>query len=453
MGDGRTRGKPLVLVASPFQGHMTPMLQLGSVLHSKGFSITIVHTKLNSPDPSNHPEFTFLPLFDNFLAIDASANFTKFCEVLNNNCKMQLQDHLTRKIKEGKEANDEMNQRITIIHDNIMYFVEEVASNLNLPSIVFRSSSASYMPAFLALPKLHAQGQLPVQDSMLQKLVPELYPLRYKDLPFNKTSTELAKEMFALAEHIRAPSAIIWNTIDFLEHSVLTKLRQHYKIPIFAIGPLNEMARGPSTSFLKEDTDCISWLDKQAPKSVIYVSLGSLATMNESELAETAWGLANSKQPFLWVVRPGSVNGSEWIEFLPEGFTEQVKGRGLVLKWAPQKEVLAHYAVGVFWSHCGWNSTLESISEGVPMICQPWMGDQCVNSRYLCYVWKVGLELENLERKVIANAIRRLLVDDEGKEMRQRAISMKEKAKYALCKGGSSFNSLNNLVEFILARF
>lgn len=285
---------------------------------------------------------------------------------------------------------------------------------------------------------------------MLQEFVPELHPLRYKDIPFNNTSTELAKEMLSLTKRIRTPSAIIWNTMDFLENSSLTKLRQHYRIPIFSIGPLNEMASCPSTSFLKEDTNCISWLDKQVPKSVIYVSLGSLATMDETELAETAWGLANSKQPFLWVVRPGSVNGSEWIEFLPDGFIEEIKGRGLVLKWVPQKQVLGHFAIGGFWSHCGWNSTMESISEGVPMICRPFMGDQCVNSRYLSYVWRVGLELEHLERKLIVSAIRRLLVDDEGKEMRQRAINMKEKAKYSLCKGGSSFKSLNDLVEFIL---
>ncbi|GJY82913.1 UDP-glycosyltransferase 76H1-like protein [Tanacetum coccineum] len=402
MGDHRGKSS-LVLVASPFQGHMTPMLQLGSVLLSKGFSITIVHTKLNSPDPSNHPEFAFLSLNDNFLGIDASGNFTKFLEELNENCKVQLQHHLAHKIK-NKDI-----QKITIIHDNIMYFAEEVARNLNLPSIVFRTCSACYMPAYLTLPRLHAEGLLPVKDYMLQKLVPELHPLRFKDLPFNNTSTELFKDMLALAERIRTPSAIIWNTIDFLEHSVLTQLRKHYKIPIFDIGPLNEMARCPSTSFLKEDINCISWLDEQAP----------------------------SKQPFLWVVRPGSVNGSEWIEFLPDGFMEEIKGRGLVLKWVPQKQVLAHSAVGGFWSHCGWNSTLESISEGVPMICRPVMGDQCVNARYLSFIWRVGLELEYLERKVIVNAIRRLLVDDEGKEIRKRAINMKEMVKYSLCKASS----------------
>ncbi|KAK1437087.1 hypothetical protein QVD17_02872 [Tagetes erecta] len=444
MGDERISKHDLILVASPFQGHMTPMLQLGSILHSKGFSITITHTKLNSPLPSNHPHFNFLPLFDNFSSIDASANFTNFVQLLNDNCRMQLQQLLTQKIQQ----ND---HQITIIHDNIMYFAQEVATNLNVRSIVFRSCSASYMPAFLALPKLHQQAHLPVQDTMLHKLVPDLYPLRYKDLPFNNTSTEVLKEMLTLSNHITNPSAIIWNTMDFLENASLTNLQHHYHIPIFAIGPLNEMAQCPSTSFLEEDTYCISWLDKQAPRSVVYVSLGSLATMDEKDLAETAWGLASSKQPFLWVVRPGSVKGSDWIEFLPDGFLEEIEGRGLVLKWAPQKQVLAHSSVGGFWSHCGWNSTLESISQGVPMICRPFFGDQYVNSRYLSYVWQVGLELECLERQVIVSTIRRLLVDDEGEETRKRANALKEKAKYSLCKGGSSFNSLSNLVEFILA--
>lgn len=145
---------------------------------------------------------------------------------------------------------------------------------------------------------------------------------------------------------------------------------------------------------LEEETDCLLWLDKQANNSVIYVSLGSLASMEAGEFAEMAWGLANSGQPFLWVVRPGSVGGSEWIELLPEGFKEATPETGCIVRWAPQKDVLAHRAVGGFWTHCGWNSTLESISEGVPMICRPCFGDQNVNARYLCHVWRVGLELE-----------------------------------------------------------
>lgn len=205
-----------------------------------------------------------------------------------------------------------------------------------------------------------------------------------------------------------------------------------------------------STSLVKVDDRCISWLDKQAPNSVMYASLGSAATTDEKELVETAWGLANSDQPFLWVVRPGSVSGSEWIELLPEGFSDKIGDRGCVVRWAPQKEVLAHGAVGGFWSHCGWNSTLESICEGVPMICRPCFIDQRVNARYATYVWKIGLELGNtLERGEIERVIKKILVEKEGEEMRQRANDMKENIKACLFEGGSSYNSLNNLLEFL----
>ncbi|KAI3814762.1 hypothetical protein L1987_14406 [Smallanthus sonchifolius] len=222
------------------------------------------------------------------------------------------------------------------------------------------------------------------------------------------------------------PSAILWNTLEFLEPSALTQIRDHYQVPIFTVGPLHKIIPTPSTSFLEEDTSCIPWLDKQAPRSVIYVSLGSIANVDEKVSTEIAWGLANSKQPFLWVVRPGSVRGFEWIEFLPEGLVSEMKVRGLIVKWAPQKEVLAHSAVGGFWSHCGWNSALESMFEGVPMLCQPFELDQKVNSRYLSYVWKMGVEVV-VERGEIEGAIRRVLVGKEGEEMKQRAMEIQEK--------------------------
>ncbi|KAL8260391.1 hypothetical protein R6Q59_028344 [Mikania micrantha] len=163
-----------------------------------------------------------------------------------------------------------------------------------------------------------------------------------------------------------------------------------------------------------------------------------------------AWGLANSNQPFLWVVRPGSVQGFEWFEFLPEGLVSQLKMRGLIVKWAPQKEVLAHSAVGGFWSHCGWNSTLESMFEGVPMLCQPFEFDQKVNCRYLSYVWKIGVEIV-VERGEIEDAISRVLVGKEGEEMKQRAMEIQEKVKVAVCHGGSSHSSLEAFVDYILS--
>ncbi|KAF2294444.1 hypothetical protein GH714_011448 [Hevea brasiliensis] len=204
--------------------------------------------------------------------------------------------------------------------------------------------------------------------------------------------------------------------MECLEESELAQQQQQYQVPFFSIGPLCKFATASSSRIIAEDSYCITWLDRQTPNSVIYVSLGSLASMAEKELAEMAWGLANSEQPFLWVIRPNSVCGSEWIELLPKDFKEAVEERGCIVKWAPQKELLANSAVGGFWSHCGWNSTVESICEGVPMICRPCFGDQKVNARYVSHVWKVGLELENeLEREKVARAVRRLMSKPPGK--------------------------------------
>ncbi|XP_038706444.1 UDP-glucose iridoid glucosyltransferase-like [Tripterygium wilfordii] len=171
--------------------------------------------------------------------------------------------------------------------------------------------------------------------------------------------------------------------------------------------------------------------DFKEKNSVLYISFGSLASPEEAELKEMAWGLSNSNQPFLWVIRPGSVNGSEWIEFLPQGFAEATGERGFIVKWAPQK------------SHCGWNLTLESIAEGIPMICKPCIGDQMVNAKYASNVWKIGLHMENsLEREEVEIALRRLMVDKEGNEMRQRAMDLKKKIEQSVGIGGSSNNHL-----------
>ncbi|KAL6200271.1 hypothetical protein ACLB2K_030053 [Fragaria x ananassa] len=233
--------------------------------------------------------------------------------------------------------------------------------------------------------------------------------------------------------------------MDCLEHSTLANIQQEHQLPLFPLGPLHKIVPTISSSLLKEDQRCIPWLDKQSHSSVIYISLGSAASMDDKDLVEMAWGLANSEQPFLWVIRTDS-------RALPEAFQEAVGDRGCIVRWGPQKEVLAHTAVGGFWSHCGWNSTIESISEGVPLICQPYYGDQRVNARYLTQVWGVELEWENdMNRGDIEGAIRRLMVGKEGELIRQRAKDFKDTIKSSMNQGGSSYNSLNELVDLILS--
>ncbi|XP_076892351.1 UDP-glycosyltransferase 76H1-like [Bidens hawaiensis] len=441
MSEHSGRSRRLLLVPSPLQGHITPMLQLATYLHSQGFSITIAHADVNSPDSSNHPNLTFLPLPANLSGTDNSGGLTQFFTNINVNCKPYLYEYVVKSC--DKES-------LVIVHDNLTFFAGEVAGELGVPEIVLRGSSAVFFPAFNIIPKLHQDGRFPPSDSLLEEIIPELHPFRYKDLPFRTRPIDKTLELITLTSPKTHPSAFIWNTVEFLEQSVLTQIRNSHQVPVFTIGPLHKTVTIGSTSFLEEDTSCITWLDTQPPKSVIYVSLGSLANLDENVACELAWGLVNSNHPFLWVVRPGLVRGFEWTEFLPEGLVDEIKDKGLIVKWAPQKSVLGHKAVGGFWSHCGWNSTMEGLSEGVPMLCQPFDVDQLLNARYVCDVWIMGFEVV-VERGEIAGAVKRVLAGEEGEEMRRRAIEIQEKVKLAIGDGGSSHNSLKELVAFILS--
>ncbi|TXG74183.1 hypothetical protein EZV62_002762 [Acer yangbiense] len=404
------RRSRVVLVPLPYQGHITPMFQLGTILHSKGFSITVVHTQFNSPNPSNNPDFKFQAIPDGLSDDDiASGNFVDKIALLNVNCEAPFQECLAQMVKQ-QDPGDEI---VCVIYDELMFFSESAANQLKLKSIILRTTSATTGISRVALLRLKAEGYIPLQDPIMQDPVPRLHPFRFKDLPISKFGMyENFLQLIINAYNTRTSSAVIWNTMDCLEQSSLAQIQQQYQVPIFQIGPLHKFAPASSSSLLMEDSNCITWLNRQAPDSVIYVSLGSIASIDKKELMEMAWGLANSKQPFLWVVRPGSVDGSEEIELLPEGFKEVVEGTGCIVKWAPQKER--------------------------------------VNTMYVSRVWRIGLQLENeLERGEIERAVRRLMVDKEGEEMRQRTKNFKEEVKLCIGEGGSSYNSLNNFLELI----
>lgn len=442
----------LVLVLFPLQGHINPMLQLASILNSRGFPITIAHPQFNSPDPSNYPNFTFLPIPDGLSKGSfAAKDFHSTMLAIHRNC----QEPLRQFIQQTLEQKDPKDQVACIIYDAVMHFAQKVASQLNLPSINVRTSAAASMLAFAAFPRANEQGYVTFTDSLIQDETHELQSLKLRDLLITmgeNPSDTILELRAATTSATRNSSAIIVNTIHFLEEEILPKIQEYFPEPIFAIGPFHKLAPSSSSSLLKEDTGCTSWLDKQASRSVLYVSLGSVASMNEEQLLETAMGLAMSERPFLWVVRPGSVSCAEWLELLSKEFQEIIGQRGCIVKWAPQKEVLAHGAVGGFWTHCGWNSTLESICEGVPMLCWPVFGDQGLDAKYISHKWKIGLELEGkLERGKIAGAIRRLMVEEEGEVIRQKASAFKERAEQSLGTGGSTNSSLDELVELILS--
>jgi pathogen-inducible salicylic acid glucosyltransferase len=196
----------------------------------------------------------------------------------------------------------------------------------------------------------------------------------------------------------------------------------------------------------KPNTDtCMKWLNGQPKGSVVYVSFGSLVAFEVEQMEEIAWGLRMSNRCFLWVVR-------ELEEAkLPKNFVEETSEKGLVVRWCPQLEVLAHEAVGCFVTHCGWNSTLEALSFGVPMVGVPYFSDQSTNLKYIIDIWKTGLkgsadEKGIVRREATEHCIREIMEGERGKEIKKNALKWRKLAKEAVDGGGSSDK---NIEEFV----
>ncbi|MBA0727417.1 hypothetical protein Golax_000406 [Gossypium laxum] len=199
----------------------------------------------------------------------------------------------------------------------------------------------------------------------------------------------------------------------------------------------------------KEEPQCLQWLDLKEPKSVVYVNFGSITVMTANQMVEFAWGLANSKKPFLWIIRPDLVRGDSAI--LPPEFIEETKDRCFMASWCPQEEVLNHNAVAGFLTHSGWNSTLESISSGVAMASWPFFAEQQTNCWFACNEWGIGIEIDNdVKREKVEKLVRELMEGRKGEEMRENAMEWKRKAEKAACLDGPSLLNLDRLINEVL---
>ncbi|KAF2282745.1 hypothetical protein GH714_043399 [Hevea brasiliensis] len=290
--------------------------------------------------------------------------------------------------------------------------------------------------------------------------IPGMSNVRIKDMPSFVRTTDVGEILYDFlkseAENCLNASAIIFNTFDEFEHEVLGAIAA--KCPhIYSIGPLSLLRRHMPVTELhsfksnlwKEDANCLEWLDQREPNSVVYVNYGSVTVMTDHHMKEFAWGLANSKYSFLWIVRPDVVMGDSAI--LPEEFLEEIKDRGYIASWCPQDQVLSHPSVGVFLTHCGWNSLMESICAGVPVICWPFFAEQQTNCRYACTSWGIGMEVNaDVKRDEIVCLLKEMMDGDNGKQMRQKALKWKRKAEEATDVGGSSYNDFSRFIKELI---
>ncbi|EER88851.1 hypothetical protein BDA96_10G309100 [Sorghum bicolor] len=234
----------------------------------------------------------------------------------------------------------------------------------------------------------------------------------------------------------------------------------------FAIGPLNPLLLHLRADSQKPRHECLDWLDKQPPDSVLYVSFGTTSSLQTEQIAELAAALRDSDQRFVWVVRDAD-RGNESADDdesqnnrhaeLLSKFTNQTRGRGRVITgWAPQLEILAHGATAAFMSHCGWNSTMESLSNGKPILAWPMHSDQPWDAELVCKYLNAGILVRPWEKHgevIPAEAIRQVIevamLSDQGVAVRQRAKVLGEAVRACLTDGGSSRKDLDDFIAHI----
>ncbi|KAK6792461.1 hypothetical protein RDI58_011542 [Solanum bulbocastanum] len=352
-----------------------------------------------------------------------------------------------------------------------MSFTQQVSEELGVPNVGFWTSSGCSLWAFTQYPKLVEQGYAPLKDeSYLDTIIdwiPGMEGIRLKHLPsfiratVDEPSYIIIKYIVEeILDKIPKFSALILNTFDMLESDVLQQMATKFPVVNYTIGPLHrfllnnptqvEDLKSIGSNLWKEETHCLEWLDTKKPNSVVYVNFGSVTVMSNEQLIEFAWGLANAKMDFLWIVRSNLVMGDSAI--LPHEFLAETKERCLLGGWCPQEQVLSHPSIGGFLTHCGWNSTFESLSYGVPMLCWPFFADQQTNSWFNCNRWGVGMEIDsNVKREVIEELVRELMVGEKGKEMKENALNWKKLAEKAInSSDGSSCMNFDKLVSHVL---
>ncbi|RZB43659.1 putative UDP-glucose glucosyltransferase [Glycine soja] len=462
----------VLMVSYPAQGHINPLLRLGKCLAAKGLFVTFTTSETagkNMRTANNITDKSVIPVGDGFLKFDFFED--GMADDDDGPKKINLGDFSAQLVLFGKQYVSQMIKKHAeenhpfscIINNPFVPWVCDVAAEHGIPSaMLWIQSSAVFTAYYSYFHKLvsfpsdsdpYVDVQLPSVVLKHNEVPDFLHP--FSPYPFLGT---LILEQF---KNLSKPFCVLVDSFEELEHDYINYLTKF--VPIRPIGPLFKTPIATGTSeirgdFMKSD-DCIEWLNSRAPASVVYISFGSIVYLPQEQVTEIAHGLTNSHASFLWVLKPPPKNFGVPPHVLPDGFFEETRDKGKVVQWSPQEEVLAHPSVACFLTHCGWNSSMEALTLGVPMLTFPAWGDQVTNAKFLVDVFGVGIKLGygKAEKKVVSREeVKKCLLEategPKADELKQNALKWKKDAETAVAVGGSSARNLDAFVKEIKKR-
>lgn len=389
---------------------------------------------------------------------------------------MKLRDPIEQLLREDRPD--------CLVTDMFYPWTAHIANGLGIPRIVFHGTGCFSLCAQESV-RRYAPHEKAVSDTeaFLLPGLPDNIEFKSSTLPdYNKTQTGFALFLKMVLESELKSYGVVVNSFHELEPAYADYYKKEMGRKAWHIGPvslcnrnMDKIERGLSLKPSIDEHSCLSWLDSKEPDSVLYVCFGSFPRIAPAQLLEVASGLEASDHPFIWVVgkilRSSEGKPEETEDWLPLGFEERLMStkRGLVIRgWAPQLLILEHAAVGGYMTHCGWNSSIEGVTAGVPMITWPLSSEQFYNVKFIVDVIKVWIPVGNEEwvswhaeprvtvkREKVTMAVNRLMGGNnevEVVEMRKRAKEFGEKAKRAVKEGGSSYVNVDSFIEELESR-
>ncbi|CAN0843688.1 Mogroside IE synthase [Linum grandiflorum] len=465
-----SRNPHVIILPCPAQGHINPAVQFSKLLVSKGLKVTLVistHVELAISQLGsvrvvvlsayNHEEAEYEEEEEEEEGAEGDVDLLKAY-------RMRVKKELPGVVSGIREGGERV---ACLVYDSIMPWGLGVARKLNMAGAAFFTQSCAADAIFCS----HYQGtlKLPVGEDRVVRVEGMGRLLDLHDLPSLIYDPEtLPGSLDLLSRQFSTVVDADWvfcNTFCGLEGQVLEYLRSRFKFK--AVGPTipslylsgnnrtdDIVSHDYGLSLFKpkpEEADYMNWLDSKEPGSVVYISFGSLATLSHKQTQEIAAALKMiNNHPFLWVVRQSEQDK------LPEHFMEETSGRGMVVTWCNQLEVLAHKSTGCFVTHCGWNSTMEGLCLGVPMVGVPQMADQMTNAKFISDVWEVGVRVKiDEEEKIVKSGevwwcISELMEGERGKGIMENVEKWKNLAGAAAAPGGTSDRNIDEFVAQLI---